>query len=80
MLAKVFQQAGVHLWTDPGFIIYTDNEWLVLHTGQAGLVPVYLPAGYTAEVTKGTLASQTGQTLQLDCQAGDTVWLRLHKE
>lgn len=55
----------------------TDGEFLMVHSGEAGVKPIFLPEGVGAEPLKAKVGRREGQTLFVEFQAGETVWFRL---
>jgi hypothetical protein len=77
LLARLFESAGVHLWTRGAEVVQTDGEFLVVHSGAAGVKPIFLPAGVEAKPLQAKVVKQAGPTLFVEFQEGETVWFRL---
>ncbi|MCC6443170.1 MAG: hypothetical protein IT210_06910 [Armatimonadetes bacterium] len=77
MLGKLFRSAGAHLWTETDAVVRTDGDFLVIHTGAAGAMPILLLPGIDAEPIRGRIERREGRKLYVRCQPGDTLWFRL---
>ena len=50
LLARLFAQAGAHLWSeDAADVMQTDGRLLMLHAGEAGERTIHLPEGLEYE-------------------------------
>ena len=54
MLRALLRSIGIHIWTDNGEIVHTDDSFLAINRLPAGLVHIHLPAGVAAASLDGT--------------------------
>jgi len=77
LLRRLFEGAGVHLWTSGREVIQTDGRLLMVHSGEAGVKPITLPEGVEATAIKGEIVRRDGRTLYARFERGDSLWFRL---
>ena len=79
-LRKLFESAGVHVWTADRSVVAVDDSLLAIHSAVTGLKPIALPAGVTATPLNCKIEKQEGNTLHVDSIIGDTHWFRLERK
>ena len=72
LLRRVLKQAKVHLWTDANLVVYTDGTFLSVHAADAGVYPIYLPAGVTLESADGRVQGQAEGILYAQFDRAET--------
>jgi hypothetical protein len=74
LLARLFESAGVHLWTRGAEVVQTDGEFLMVHSGPAGVKPITLPVGVDLEPIRAQIVKREGRTVFVQFQGGETCW------
>ena len=77
VLRKLFEKAGVHIWTSGNEIVETDGRFLAIHSGPGGLVRVSLPDNTRSEIICGTIVSRDDGSVTLRLNKNETAWLEL---
>ena len=78
-LGRLFKSASVHIWTDDGSVVVTDGDFLMIHTGKAGLKPITLPRGIKIKPITGTIERRENHTIYVNFKKGDTFWFSLSR-
>lgn len=79
MLMRLFESAGVHIWTRDSSVLLTDSKVLMIHTGKGGLKEIHLPTGVSAEAIKGKIEKETGNVISSYFKEGETQWFKLNR-
>ena len=77
LLDRLFESAGVHLWTRDGSVTVADETFLMIHSGKAGLKPIAIPKGVKITPITGKIEKHEGDTIFVNFQKGDTLWFKL---
>jgi len=77
VLRRLFESAGCHLWVRGGEIVQTDGAFLMVHSGEGGVKPIFLPDGVAAEPIEAEVVGRSDGEVSVRFLPGDTVWFRL---
>jgi hypothetical protein len=76
-LGRLFKSAGAHVWTDDGSVVVSDGDFLMIHSGKAGLKSIALPPGVQITPLEGTITRRSARAIDVNFQKGDTLWFTL---
>ncbi len=77
-LRKVFSSGNVHLFTSGNEVVYAGNNWLMIHTTEAGEKIIDLPEQWKPESIIADSKFRIGQNkLFLNAKAGETFLFRI---
>lgn len=80
VLRKLYNLGGAHIWADGGEAVYTDGEFLVVHSGTGGTTALYLPGeGVEIEAVDGHALERAAHKVLVELKANETAWFRLNR-
>lgn len=73
--SRIYRQAGIHRYSVPGAIVYSNGTQLLIHVGKAGTYPVIFPQkGKIVELFSGQVLTENADSVTLQSTGADT-WL-----
>ena len=79
LLARLFEEAGAHIWTKNSEVIHTDGNILVVHSGEAGIRTIFVPAGMDVDlIAPETVIAREKDKMFVEFTAeGQSYWFRI---
>ena len=77
LLDRLFESAGVHVWTRDGSVTVADKTFLMIHSAKEGLKPIAIPKGVKITPITGKIEKHEGDTIFVNFKKGDTLWFKL---
>lgn len=80
VLRRLFRAGGAHIWTEGGEVVHTDKDNLIIHSGNAGSIPVSLPAGtLLVRNGEGLKTDPASGKVEITSKAGETHWFEISR-
>jgi len=78
-LRELAQKAGVHLYCDPGQVVYVNSQFVAFHTAAPGRYTIRLPGRCPRieELFSGKILAENADSFVLECDKPTTVLCRL---
>lgn len=79
-IAQLWREADVHLYTEPGIVLYAGNNWVTIHSATGGMKTIHWPGNYeVVDVINGTPLPIVNYKSRLRIDPGETFLFEINR-